>query len=195
MSASIASARPPSDEIRSARSSRRSFRLAPSETAAPAPASAIAVASPIPEEAPVIAATLPSSSPAIGRTIGASLWPGRPLRGGFGGERLGLPHGRALERVRQRAHVRARRGLEDVGGDALAAGQSAARAQHHGYLSERVLALGHGSERVLAQLALDAGGLLDRDEDRVHGAVARRLGLGFFAGRERHRDARVGRPP
>jgi hypothetical protein len=61
-SVSIASARPPSPVIRSASASMRSERRAASDTAAPACASVIAVASPIPDEAPVMAATRPDRS-------------------------------------------------------------------------------------------------------------------------------------
>ncbi len=71
-SASIATARPPSPSIRSARASIRSARRAPSATAAPAPASASAVASPMPEEAPVMATTRPSSGCGTRRSYSAA---------------------------------------------------------------------------------------------------------------------------
>ena len=51
---------------------------------------------------------------------------------------LGLADRGALERVRDRPHVGAGRGLEDVGGDALAARQAAVGAHGHGHLAERV---------------------------------------------------------
>ena len=152
---------PPSASIRETSSSRRSLRRAASATAAPSATIATAVASPIPDEAPVISALRPSSEPAIGsEPIGGPGVAGS--RRGLGGDPLGLAHRRALERVRQRPHVGARRGLEDVGGDALAAGQPPVGAQHHGHLAERVLALGDRGDGVLAQLGLDLGRGADR---------------------------------
>src|SRR5918992_2076132 len=69
MSASIAIAWPPASVIWLAIRSSRSARRATSATAAPWPASALAVASPIPLLAPVTSATVPSRRSAIGSTL------------------------------------------------------------------------------------------------------------------------------
>src|SRR5438270_3265694 len=67
-SARSATARPPSDSIRSRSSSSRSSRRAPSATAAPSRAKAAAQGAPMPEDAPVVAIRRPWSDPAtLGR--------------------------------------------------------------------------------------------------------------------------------
>ena len=78
----------------------------------------------------------------------------------------------AAERVRQRPHVRAAGRLEDVGRDALAGAGDAADLEHDRGLAERVLAAGDGVDAELAQPRVDAGGGVDRAEDRVDRAVA-----------------------
>ena len=89
--------------------------------------------------------------PGAGRPAG--LRTGRALHAASAVTPLGLAHRGALERVRERPHIGAGRGLEDVGGDALAAGQASAGAQRHRHLAERVVAPGDGAHAVLAQLA------------------------------------------
>jgi|GEM_PF-5745109 len=56
---------------------------------------------------------------------GQALWTRGAFDGGFGGGRLGLAGGGAFQGVGQGSHVGAGRGLEDVGGDALAGRQAA----------------------------------------------------------------------
>ena len=146
---------PPSASIRAASSSRRSLRRAPSATAAPSAtiASRGRLADPRRGPGDQRLASLERAGHRA-RVYAPAYGPGRRrLARGLGGDALGLADRGALERVRQRPDVGARRGLEDVGGDALAAGQAPVGAQHHGHLAERVLALGDRRDRVLAQLA------------------------------------------
>src|SRR5581483_2130885 len=127
----------------------------------------------------------------LSRTF-VQLGPGRRrLAGGLGGRRLGLADGGALERVRERPHVGPRRGLEDVGGDALSARQAPVGTQHDADLPERVLALGHRRDGVLAELRVRPGRLADGAEDRVHGAVAGGVADLRLAGGQPHRDPRA----
>ena len=71
----------------------------------------------------------------------------------------------------------------------------AADLEHDRGLAERVLAAGDGVDPELAQPRLDAGGGVDRVEDRVDRAVAgERAGQLLAVGRA-HADRRVRRPP
>ena len=100
MSASIATAVPPSPSISDASSSRRSLRRAPSATAAPSATIALAVASPIPDEAPVIRTLRPSSEPIGADYIrGLSRSPG-VLRPPAPAQRRGAPEHRGEQRDR-----------------------------------------------------------------------------------------------
>ena len=98
---------------------------------------------------------------------------------------------RTLERVRQRAYVGPRRRLQDVRGDALATGEAPVGAQHHRHLAQRVLALGHGRDRIRPELGLGISRCPDGAEDGVDGPVAGRLTNRIGAGRQPHGHLRA----
>src|SRR5207248_3312558 len=92
------------------------------------------------------------------------------------GGRLGQPEClaglRARDRDRDRPHVRARGGVDDVRRDALPGAGDAVELDHDRHLAERVLTLGDRPDRELAERRGAAGGLVDRLEGRVDRAVA-----------------------
>src|SRR4029077_371855 len=91
---------------------------------------------------------------------------------GFGGGGFGLAGRCAFEGVGQGPQVGAGAGLDDVGGDAGAGGESAVGPQLDGHLAEGVVAAGDSLDGVFDELALDPGRRANRAEDGVDRAVA-----------------------